>query len=235
MILRCFAHSLSRSLALSLSRSLALLLSRSLALSLSRSLARQLSRSLTRSLSRSLWLRSAACFLICAEWLRAYPVRSNSRSLARNEANNRSGDAFSSVTAALERSLSTVGALGALWGALGPLLGFLGSLLEALGALLERSRGVPRRLWSALGASRSTLGGLLGRTLELWERLGAPMATLGAAVGGPKLAEATFSSVYLGFAQFPGFEASGSDRKTPPILRDPAPIVDLCIKCTELC
>ena len=100
-LLRSLALPLSRSLALPLSRALALSLSRS---SLSRSLARQLSRSLTRSLSRSLWLRSAACFLIFAERLRAYPVRSNSRSLARNEAKNRSGDAFSSVAATLERS-----------------------------------------------------------------------------------------------------------------------------------
>ena len=221
MRLRCFAHSLSRSLALSLSRSLAFLLSRSLALSLSRSLARLLSRSLTRSLSRSLWLRSAACFLICAEWLRAYPVRSNSRSLARNEAKNRSGDAFSSVAAAKERSKSTVGALGALLGALGSLLGSLGSLLEALGALLERSGGVPRRLWSALGASRSTLGGLLGRPLELWERLGHSW-------GGRGGAEAAFSLVLPRFCL--GFLASRQVAPTAK-LRDPAPFfcIDLSL------
>ena len=165
MRLRCFAHSLS---ALSLSRSRALVLCRCLALSLSRSLALSLSHSIALSLS----LASVDCVFpelcrVAAPQLRAYPVRSNSRSLARNESKNRSGDAFSSVAAALERSESTAGALGALLGALGSLLGSLGSLSETLGALLERSGGVPRRLWSALWASRSTLGGLLGHPLEL--------------------------------------------------------------------
>ena len=91
--------------------------------------------------------------------------------------------------------------------------------------LSGRSWSVPgesrRRLWSALGVSRSTLGGLLGRPLELWERPGAPMATLGVARGGPKL---RFPWFYLGFAQFPGFEASGLNSQAQPRARDPAPI-----------
>ena len=136
---------------------------------------------------------------VAAPELRAYPIRSNSRSLARNEAKSRSGDAFSSVAAALERSQSTVRALGALLGTLGPLLGSLGSLLEAHGALLGCSRGVPRRLWSALGESWSTLGGLLGRPLELWERLGHSW-------GGRGGGEAAFSLVLPGCCS--GFLAS---------------------------
>ena len=116
-------------LALPLSRALALSLSHSFALSLSRSPALSLSHSIALSLS----LASIGCvFPACFD-----------RSLARNEAKNRSGDAFSSVTAALERSESTAGALGALLGALGSLLGSLGSLLGALGALLECSEGLP--------------------------------------------------------------------------------------------
>ena len=69
---------------------LALPLSRALALSLSRSPALSLSHSIALSLS----LASIGCvFPACFD-----------RSLARNEAKNRSGDAFSSVAAALERS-----------------------------------------------------------------------------------------------------------------------------------
>jgi len=75
--------------------------------------------------------------------------------------------------------------------------------------------------WAALWSFGSA-------SVRRWPLLGRPW-------GGRSWPKLRFPRFYLGFAQFPGFEASGSDRKTPPILRDPAPIVDLCIKCTELC
>ena len=89
---------LLRSLALPLSRSLALPLSRALALSLSRSFALSLSRSPALSLSHSIALSLSLASIGCV-----FPACFD-RSLARNEAKNRSGDAFSSVAAALERS-----------------------------------------------------------------------------------------------------------------------------------
>ena len=92
-LLRSLALPLSRSLALPLSRALALSLSRSFALSLSRSPALSLSHSINLSLS----LASVDCVFpelcrVAAPQLRAYPVRSNSRSLARNAAKNPSDE-----------------------------------------------------------------------------------------------------------------------------------------------
>ena len=167
MRLRCFAHSLYRSLALSLSRSLALLLSRSLALSLSRSLARQLSRSLTRSLSRSLWLRSAACSCV---------LRSLSRQKRSEESKRRRVFERSRCSGALlEHRWSSRSAVGGSWIALGVSRITLGGSRGALGAFrgspeeaLERSWGVPEHPWRSPGPPFGALGAPLCADGHSW-------------------------------------------------------------------
>ena len=101
-LLRSLALPLSRSLALPLSRALALSLSRSFALSLSRSPALSLSHSIALSLS----LASIGVFFpdLCRVAAQLSGSLELSLSLARNETKNRSGEAFSSIAVALERS-----------------------------------------------------------------------------------------------------------------------------------
>ena len=200
----------SRSPALSRSCSLALSLFRSLALSLASSLALSLDRSL--ALSGFDRLR-VSCVL-----------RSLSRQKRSEESKRRRVFERSRCSGALlEHRWSSRSAVGGSWIALGVSRITLGGSRGALGAFrrspeeaLERSWGVLEHPWRSLGPPFGALG--------------APRCADGHSWGGRGGAEAGRSCVFLGFTLvlLSGFEASGSDCKTPPLLRNPAPIF-VCI------